>query len=207
MHDLTLYAMLKQGWPIISLLLVCSIVSFSIILDRFLALRNARLDARQFVEAVLRDLAMGGLERAMQRCQHFRKPVSAVVAEVLNRPGSRDDKERAMQHAIQEQLHLLEHRVAFLGTVGSTAPFIGLLGTVIGIIKAFKDIAANAGGGPDVVSAGIAEALVTTAFGLVVAIPAVMAYNYFVNALRRFSGEMEMAVYDVIETQCREERL
>lgn len=204
MQDLTLARMLLEGWPILSVLMVLSVLSMTIIIDRWLILKQARLDARLFVDQIVRDLSEHGVARAIQRCQVYRKPVAVVVSQVLGQPGGREDKERAMQHAIQQQLHVLEARVAVLGTVGSTAPFIGLLGTVIGIIKAFRDIAGNVSGGPDVVSAGIAEALVTTACGLLVAIPAVMFYNYFINALRRFTAEMEMNVHDVIEKLCRE---
>ncbi|MCE9613468.1 MAG: MotA/TolQ/ExbB proton channel family protein [Lentisphaerae bacterium] len=203
-QDFMLLDMLRQGWPVLSILLLASIWSCAIILERALILRRAHLDASRFVDAVLKDLAEGGMPQALLHCQRHRKPVAAVVADVLTQPGGREDKERAMRHAIQVQIHNMEHRVPILGTIGSTAPFVGLLGTVAGIIRAFRDIAANAGGGASVVSAGIAEALVTTAFGLLVAIPAVMFYNHFVNSLRRFTAEMEMNVYHVIEKLCAE---
>jgi len=79
---------------------------------------------------------------------------------------------------LRQQQHL-DRRLSILGTIGSNAPFIGLLGTVLGIIKAFHDLSFNAAGGPSVVMAGIAEALVATAVGLLVAIPAVVFFNYF----------------------------
>ena len=104
-----------------------------------------------------------------------------------------------MRHAIQKQVHYLQARVPVLGTIGSMAPFVGLFGTVIGVIKAFRDIAVSSGGGPEVVSAGIAEALVSTAIGLLVAIPAVVGFNYCVHRVQKMADEMDLAVFEVIE--------
>ena len=96
-------------------------------------------------------------------------------------------------------MHELEGGVAMLGTIASIAPFIGLLGTVVGIIKAFSSIAVNSGGGAEVVSAGIAEALVTTACGLLVAIPAVAAYNYYIRVVRRTATELELGIGEALD--------
>ena len=84
-----------------------------------------------------------------------------------------------------------EQRLSILGTIANTAPFIGLFGTVIGVIHAFHAIAETAGAGPSVVAAGISEALITTAAGLFVAVPAVFAYNFFLKRARRLSMELE----------------
>ena len=86
----------------------------------------------------------------------------------------------------------MERYLVVLGTMGNTAPFIGLFGTVIGIIKAFRDLALAGAGGPAVVAKGIAEALVATAGGLAVAIPAVIVYNYFMRKVKDRSVEMEV---------------
>jgi biopolymer transport protein ExbB/TolQ len=91
------------------------------------------------------------------------------------------------------------HNVTPLGTIGSISPFVGLLGTVIGIIHAFRAIAENAGGGPSVVANGIAEALITTALGLFVAIPAVIAYNAFTRKIDRISEDMELAAEEIVD--------
>jgi biopolymer transport protein ExbB len=196
---------MMHGWPVLSVLLIVSIISMTIILERWILLRNARLNPRAFVARILDLLESGSASKALQLCDQYPQPIAKVVSEVLLQPGGREDKERAMRHAIQEQIFHLEQRIPFLGTIGSTAPFIGLLGTVAGIIKSFRDIAMNAGGGPDVVSAGIAEALVTTAFGLLVAIPAVMFYNYFINSIRRLSEDLELSVYYLIEKQTQDD--
>jgi len=199
MGGFTLREMIINGWPVLSVLVVCSIISVTIICDRLISLRNARMNARGFVAAVNKIIDQYGPARALEYCDEFRKPVARVAAEIILQPGGREAKQRAFEHAIQGEINKLESYVPSLGTIGSTAPFIGLLGTVWGIIRAFKDIAANVGGGPEVVSAGIAEALITTAFGLLVAIPAVIFYNYFVHQVQRLTQEINLAAYDLIE--------
>jgi biopolymer transport protein ExbB/TolQ len=194
--------MLLQGWPVLSILLLMSVFSITIIVDRARAIRRARLNARAFVGRVIRIVGEEGVAKAVEFCRKYDKPVSAVTAEILLQQGKRAAKERALQHAMQEQVRALETMVPVLGTVASTAPFVGLFGTVLGIIKAFASIAANAGGGPEVVAAGIAEALITTACGLVVAIPALAGYNYCIHQVEVLMGDVELAVYDLVETLC-----
>ena len=194
--------MIVQGWPVLSLLLVMSIISITTILDRFLTLRAAKGDARLFIRHVIRTMDERGKDQALASCERYTQPVAVVAREILAQTGGREARERALQHSLQGQIRELEHYVPVLGTMAATAPFVGLLGTVMGIIKAFGDIAANSGGGPEVVASGIAEALITTACGLVVAIPALMAYNYFVHQVQRLTDEIDLAAYDLIEKLC-----
>src|SRR5258708_18944327 len=98
-----------------------------------------------------------------------------------------------MLSKLKEERLKLERFLAVLGTLGNISPFIGLFGTVVGIIKAFRDLAASGTGGPAVVASGIAEALVSTAAGLLVAIPAAVLYNYFMGKLKRLTVEMEVS--------------
>ena len=199
MKGFSLDQMLLQGWPVLSILLIMSILSVTVILDRLRVLSRTRVDARAFIARIIRMVKQDSPSAARDYCEGHPIPVAAVAQAVLSQPGDRADKERALQHAIQEQIRDLETYVPMLGTIASSAPFVGLLGTVIGIIRAFADIARNVGGGPEVVASGIAEALVTTAGGLLVAIPALIAYNYFVRQIQRFSEEMDLAAYDLIE--------
>jgi biopolymer transport protein ExbB/TolQ len=199
MTGFSLQEMMLNGWPIISVLLIMSIYSIAIMSDRILTLRRAHTNPRTFVASVIGIIDGEGVPKALEHCRKSQKPIAAVVAAVLAQPGKLERRKQALQNAVQEQINLLELRVPVLGTVASTAPFVGLLGTVIGIIKAFRDIAMNVGGGPEVVSAGIAEALITTAFGLFVAIPAVFGFNYCVNRVRKMAREMNLATYAVIE--------
>lgn len=199
MNDFSLASMLKQGWPVLSVLLLMSIFSMATFIDRWRALRRTRCDARQFVRYVIRVVQERGLDAAIDYCAQHPLPVSNAVLAVLERAGGdRDAQQEAVQHAIQYDIHQLEGGVAALGTIASIAPFVGLFGTVVGIIKAFGSIAVNAGGGAEVVSAGIAEALVTTACGLLVAIPSVAAYNYCVHKLKALAQETDLAAYEIV---------
>lgn len=198
MNQFTIREMIIQGWPVLSILTIGSILSLTVIWDRIATLRRARLDATRFVATVLQNLEQDGLQTAVAYCGRFRQPISHVVRAILITPGGRELKERAAQHALQAQILELESYVPVLGTIGSIAPFVGLFGTVLGIIKAFMDIASHSGGGLEVVASGIAEALITTAVGLFVAIPAVIGYNYCINQIRRLTGEIDHAVYPVI---------
>lgn len=206
MNVFDLNAMLLQGWPVLSVLFFMSILSFTIIVDRFTALRRGRVDAAQFIKRVGRIMLQDSPGAAMNFCRESRFPLAAVALAILSQEGKREDRERAMRYAIQRQIRNLESLVPVLGTIASTAPFVGLLGTVIGIIRAFASIAQNVGGGPEVVAVGIAEALVTTAGGLIVAIPALIGFNYFVRRIQRLAEEMDLACYELIEALSTRER-
>jgi biopolymer transport protein ExbB len=163
------------GW-VLWLLIALSVASMAVMLERFWYLRKHRLDKRVLVADMRALLANAG------DC--------ARLAD-----GEAPGEERlaaAMDGAKARERLRLERRLAFLATLGSNAPFIGLFGTVLGIIKAFHDLAANQGGiGPSVVMAGISEALVATAVGLMVAIPAVVAFNYFSRRVRVFMAQVD----------------
>jgi biopolymer transport protein ExbB/biopolymer transport protein TolQ len=105
---------------------------------------------------------------------------------------------RALERQAQREVQSLKRGLGLLATVGSTAPFVGLLGTVMGIVIAFQSMALTGSGGLGTVSAGIAEALITTAFGLFVAVPAVWAYNYFTNKVEAFDVEMDNSSMELI---------
>ncbi|MBI5287324.1 MAG: MotA/TolQ/ExbB proton channel family protein, partial [Deltaproteobacteria bacterium] len=106
----------------------------------------------------------------------------------------------AMELVARQEVLRMERYLGILGTIGSTAPFVGLFGTVLGIIRAFRDLAEASGAGPSVVADGIAEALVATAAGLFVAVPAVIAYNYFVRKVHRTTVELEAKTARLLDT-------
>jgi biopolymer transport protein ExbB/TolQ len=196
--------MIINGWPILSVLAIISIISVTIVLDRWTTFRRARLNARAFMAAVIKIVREEGAARAAEYCQRIPKPAAVVASHILLQAGGREARERAGRYALQAQIYRLESYVSILGTIGSTTPFIGLFGTVLGIIKAFQDIAMNSGAGPEVVSVGIAEALIATAFGLLVAIPAVMFYNFFIRKIETFTQDLDLAMYSLIEELCPE---
>jgi biopolymer transport protein ExbB len=191
--------MILQGWPIFSILSGMSILSLAIMCERWMVFKRSELEPRTFVQALKKSVQGRDFSKVLSSCQQLKQPLAVVVAAILSESGDRARKERVMQRAIQTQVRDMESYVSVLGTIASTAPFVGLLGTVIGIIKAFHAISISFGGGPGVVAAGIAEALINTAMGLVVAIPALIAYNYFSNKIRRFTQEWEIAGGEVID--------
>ncbi len=188
-----------RGWPVLSALGIMSIIAMAVFFDRLIVFRRAKMDAEAFVDALLKLLDEQGREEAMRHCAEAGHPIGAVCVEALRNAGNREAMEKAVHNATQRELNKLETLVPLLATVASTAPFVGLLGTVVGIIRAFHDIAAATGGGPEVVAAGISEALIATAMGLFVAIPATMAYNYFVHRIQRIAGATDVAVFRLIE--------
>ena len=206
MNSISFADMIAQGWPVLSVLLLMSIFSITIIVDRVRLIRRYQVNERSFMARLMRILSEQGKPQALEFCRKYDFPIAVVSAEVLSQSGPRAAKERAMEHAMQAQVRKLEAMVPVLGTVAGTAPFVGLFGTVVGIIKAFACIAANSGGGPEVVSAGIAEALITTACGLVVAIPALIGYNYCIHMSEVLMTDVELAVYDLVEHLCKDER-
>ena len=192
--------MLARGWPVISVLLLMSIVSLTIMAERLIVVKRAERDATTFLPAVFTAVKEGkSTKEILDLCNEAGHPLSSIMVTVLAEVGDREAMERAAQRELQRKVDKLERRTPTLGTVASTAPFVGLFGTVVGIIKAFQSIAATKGGGPEVVAGGVAEALITTAFGLFVAIPAVMGYNYLVHRVQRLVLEVQVSVSEIID--------
>jgi biopolymer transport protein ExbB len=132
----------------------------------------------------LESLRRADFSEAITRCRNNAHPVGTVAAETmecyLSRPG---DTEETMQVVLSQQKLLLERNTSMLGTMAAVAPLIGLLGTVWGIMRAFHDMAQSSSAAPSVVASGVAEALITTAAGLVIAVPAVLLFNHFNRAM------------------------
>jgi len=200
----SLQEMWANAWPIISLLLACSIFSGAVILERWFSLRRFDFDRDALLERLRKLLAENKRESAVTLCEGMRRPIGRILAYVLqphvqDRAAGREHLDRVSSRLIRTETANMNHYLVVLGTIGSIAPFVGLLGTVVGIIHAFRAIAENAGGGPGVVANGIAEALITTALGLFVAIPAVVAYNGFGRKVERISEDMELSAQEILD--------
>ena len=196
--------MWANAWPVISLLVFCSILSGAIILERWVLLGGAAFDREELLGRLRKLLADRRREQAIAECEHLKKPVGRVLATLLNPPeslraGGREPLERLADRQIRAITQDLSQYVTMLGTIGSVAPFVGLFGTVVGIIHAFKAIALTGSGGPAVVANGIAEALITTALGLFVAIPAVVAYNVFTRKVEHITENIELCADEIID--------
>src|SRR5882672_3337423 len=178
--------------PVMILILVCSIVTLGFAIERGLYYAKRRGRPDRLLADAIEGARTGHLKEAAYRCSVAAHPFGPVAAEVLlgaNR--TPEAREQQMHIVLSEQRMQLEKHLSWLGTMGNTAPLIGLLGTVWGIMRAFHDMARTGSAGPSVVAAGVAEALFTTAAGLLVAVPAVMLYNYFVGRMSVLLVESE----------------
>lgn len=180
--------------PVMYLMIALSVISVAIILERawFFATHSTKLEP--FAKALSAALDAGDVSKARRLATESRSVEAAIVAAGLNQLGrGADAATEAMAGATAVQRMRLERRLSFLGTLGNNAPFIGLLGTVIGIVQAFDKLqtaGASASGGSEVMGA-ISEALVATAIGLAVAIPAVAAFNAFQRQIKATLGNCE----------------
>ena len=208
----------EMGWvakAIGVILILMSMISFGVAIERIYTFAQARKQSKLYAPQVAKHLKEGRLKDAIAisssktyRYSHLAKVVLAGLQEYqfqqesgsnLSREDLVDTVRRAIQRASALTANDLKKGVASLATIGSTAPFVGLLGTVVGIITAFQGIAATGSGGLGAVSAGISEALVETALGLVVAIPAVWFYNYLTGRIEYFNVEMDNSSSELVD--------
>ncbi len=171
---------------ILWLLLFLSVVSIAVILERSLFFIRCRQNFLQFNTLLNEFLQKNAFDQAEGLCASQNSLAAQTALQGLrNRNKGRDAMEGSMEGLIVGERTKLDRGLVILGTLGNNAPFIGLFGTVIGIIKAFHDLALNPQGGPSVVMTGISEALVATAVGLMVALPAVVAFNAFNRIIKK----------------------
>ncbi len=196
--------------PVFLLLVGCSILMLGITIERFVYFAKRRGDPEGTLRRVLAEAGRGDFRDAARTCESSAHPFGPVAAQLFRDGGFVEQgAEERMQIELSEQKMLLEKNVGVLGTMAGIAPLIGLLGTVWGIMRAFHDMAQVGSAAPSIVAGGIAEALFTTAGGLLVAIPAVWAYNYFQGRVERFTVEMsnsgsEMSIYFLKEAESNE---
>jgi len=170
--------------PVMVIILGCSIAMLAFAIERLMYFGKRRANPDAVMSAALAKLRAGDVPAAVKICSDSPHPVGPVASVVLQNWHLRQESiEEKLQIALSEQRLLLERNLGVLGTLGNTAPLIGLLGTVWGIMRAFHDMAASGSAGPSVVAAGVAEALFTTAAGLLVAVPAVLLFNHFTRKI------------------------
>ena len=192
-----------------------SMWSFGVAIERIFTFTQARNQSKLFAPQVAKHLKEGRLKDAIAlassknyRYSHLAKVVLAGLQEYqfqqesggsMNREDLMDTVRRSIQRASALTASDLKKGISALATIGSTAPFVGLLGTVVGVISAFSGIASTGSSGLGAVSQGISEALIETALGLVVAIPAVWMYNYFTGRLEYFTVEMDNSSSELVD--------
>jgi len=184
-------------------LILLSVISVTVVLERLWSLKNLSSITLRITESLLDPLKKGQRDLAIAMCkQHSDCPVGRIVLNILNHDSdARPELTNSVAvEAMFEEAQRLKKNLWILGTVASSAPFIGLLGTVVGIIKSFESMAVAGTGGFAVVAAGISEALVATALGLAVAIIAVIFYNYFQTRIASINGLFRIQVGKIIQS-------
>jgi biopolymer transport protein ExbB len=199
------YELIARGgvlmWPI----LLCSIIVLTIIIERFLALRRADVDAREFMDTMRQVLRQDRIQEALEQCDESKAPIARIMkAGILKHNRPKDDIREAIEDAARFEVPRLERYLSGLATCATVAPMLGLLGTVQGMIKCFAQIQNKRGQvSPADLAEGIGNALVATAAGLVVAIPALIVYNYFVTRVQGMVTEMEAGSSELMDLLTR----
>jgi biopolymer transport protein ExbB/TolQ len=211
-EDFTLWGMIQKMGPtalaVAVILFIMSMYSIAVMVERFLTFNAAKKQSREFAPKVAAALRDNRIEEAINISDRYKKSHLAMVvnaglqdiqASGYNNAGVIDSAKRALQRATAIKTAEFKRGLSALATIGSTAPFVGLFGTVVGIINSFQGMKSAESTGIGAVAGGISEALVETAFGLIVAIPAVWAYNYFANKVESFVVEMDNSSSELID--------
>jgi biopolymer transport protein ExbB len=192
------FTLLGAQW-VLWLLIILSVLSFAVMIERAWFFASHAIDVTSLMADLRRLLGKGNIQDARARVKGSESSEMVVIAAGLAEyERGIDAMSEAMVGQKARERMRLERNLVFLATLGNNAPFVGLFGTVIGIIKAFHDLAGNQTGGAAIVMAGISEALVATAVGLLVALPAVVAFNYFNRRVRGTMANVDALAHVVL---------
>ncbi len=206
--DTELLTLIKVGGPAMWVIGLCSVAAVAVAVERTLALWRFGDKARSLADAVTRALFRGDVEDGRAQCERSDSPaaevfLAAIVASSTPQPRRAVPSAERVVAAVErerQQVNLkLRQNLWMLGTIGATAPFVGLFGTVVGIMKAFHQMAATGQGGFTVVAAGISEALVTTAGGIAVAVEAVVIYNFLNTHVQKLALQLKLLTEEYLE--------
>ena len=201
MESLTLFGIISKGGTLMYPIILCSVFVVAVAVERYLTYKKLTINIPQFMMKIRYPLSRGDVLTAINECTMVKGPVAAVVKAGLEKAKlGRTHMKEAMEAAGNIETYHLEKKLSILATLAGITPLIGFLGTVTGMIKAFMKIQQLAGNvNADVLAGGIWEAMVTTAAGLSVGIPAVILYNYYVNRVKGFIYQMETAGDEVLD--------
>ena len=187
-------------------LLAAALLGLVFMIERLWTLNRAHVNTRKLIGTVITTLRNDGVQAAGEECQKVRGPIAAILYSGLQKADRGPEAvEKAITTAGTIEMAFLERGLIWISSVSTIAPLIGFLGTVSGMINAFEAIATSDSVNAQLVAAGISEALITTATGLVLAIPTSIAFNYFVSRIDRFVIEMEEASAELVEELIREQ--
>jgi len=188
------------GW-VMHAISVLSVISLMTIVYKVIALRKVHLNLNEFISKIRGALLKGNIKGAMTVCEEHRGPVASIVKSGLLKFGKpRDEIEKTMENAAIHEVAYLEKYLTVLATISSIAPLLGFLGTVVGMVLSFEVIAEAGLNDPGKVAKGISQALLTTAYGLMVAFFTQPFYNYFTSKVSSYTREIETASNILFET-------
>ena len=198
-----MWDVIQKGGPLMYLIILCSIVALAVVIERLYHLHRARIDSDKFMESISNTLRRNRVMEAIDLCEKTPGPVAHIIkAGILKHDRSRTEIKEAIEDAGICEVPRLEKNLGALATIAHISPLLGLLGTVTGMVRAFQIIQEKATSlhlvSPGDLAGGIWEALITTAAGLIVAIPTFVAYNYLVSRVKGFILEMERTTTDLI---------
>jgi biopolymer transport protein ExbB len=190
-----------MGGPIMWPLLILSIIGLVFIIERAISFYRIKGDAAEIFSGVREALLTGDLRSGIDVAESYDHPVAATLKAGLLRYGrSNEEIERAMEVVALHEVSRLERNLWILGTIATIAPLFGFLGTVTGMINSFEALAEVGLGNPKAVASGISQALITTAAGLMIALPVQYAFNHFTNRVNHFTLGMETSAAVLLET-------
>ena len=192
----------RQGGIFMYPLLFFSVLAATVAIERFIVFSKAKINVSDFLTKIRKALLVNrNVKEAIKICEQSKGPVASVMKAGLLRYGhAREDIEKTIENAALYELDRLEKRLGVLGTTANVAPMLGFLGTVAGMIKSFATLAEQGLTNPAAVAVGISEALITSATGRIIAIPAQLVYNWYTTKITRFVRDIETASNMLVET-------
>jgi biopolymer transport protein ExbB len=195
-----MFELFNKGGFLMYPIFFCSLLAIAIFFERMFFLKSIKTSTRKFGNRISDLIRKGNINFAISACRKNISPISQIILSALLKYGnSRDEIKEVIEDTARQEVAVLERNLPILATIANIAPLLGLLGTVFGMIKAFQVVSVVGVGNPEALAGGISEALLTTAFGLSVAIPTIVAYNYLAHRVDRQIKEMESTSVEVLE--------
>jgi len=190
----------EKGGFLMYPIFLCSLIAITIFFERMFYLKSIKTKSKRFVLRIKNLVKKGSIELAISACRKSPTPISKIMLAGLMKFGQgRNEMKEAIEDSANREIPVLEKNLPTLSTIGNITPLLGLLGTVFGMVKAFNVIAVMGVGKPEALAGGISEALLTTAFGLSIAIPTIVIYNYLSQRVDKMIREMEVNCVELID--------
>jgi biopolymer transport protein ExbB len=203
LYKMSLWQIFMAGGPLMWPICICSMFALAIVFEKIWYLRKIQIDAQEFLTSILERMKKHQVKEALQICEGTFSPIAHILkAGIIKYDRTRSQIKEAIEDASLYEIPRLEKNLSALATIAHISPLLGLLGTVTGMVRCFQVIQAKASAYYPVVpgdlARGIWEALLTTVAGLIVAIPAYVAYNYLVSRVNNVTLEMEKAATELV---------